>query len=736
MTFFRKYNKLLLAIGGSILMVVFLIPQAGSMLQGQAADQKIGHIGDRSITIGDKRMAAFELEVVGRALGIAGERAISKYRETAEEDSELRNAYASRFTQIQSLRASLPNERAGAEGADPALEWLLLIEEARRQGLYAAQVEIDGFLSGLGLDKREMLIAMRREGLSLSQLDQAARHFRMVLKLRSLALAPRRVSEPAIRTFVRDHNVSMPGMFGIRTGNMVETQRVKISADHAKDLIGSVSEEEIQQLFKDAADDLPGEGPYGFGYRDPARFMVEYILIGMDDIKSSLGDLTDEAMAWMARPENVAMLRAKLEAESKKVYTSDTPVDQVNPEKLPDVTPEEWDAMTLVQRFEAFRERLMEATLNQKIAERQREIVAVLRRGLNQPLASVKKDDKGYYIGDGPLPAADFEALAAKINTDMGLLPKVVRIEDRWLSEQDIAELKDLGRTYIQINEGQDVREVYAAEYVAMTREVLTDAQKDDELVNLLKLQVGVPSAFLTDDQQSICVLRVINARPSQAPASLAEVRDRVEADAKKLKAYRKLQELVSHDYLKLAQTDGLDRLVESLGEGHLKEWGGRSPRRYASVGQDGRPEIRGPRLPGLDEEASRVYADAVFDQIQSRIGSGTDIEALAKADRILAVPIDRELAVYVVEIETYDSISTSDIQLARAGVSQLIRNIDAYEISSQPGQIDPLSLGELKKRLGYTDDASEQEPNDSQEDTPKPDAAAAIDADGQTALR
>ena len=61
--FFRKYNKILLAVGGSVLMVLFLIPQAASTLMHSPGDQVLGTMAGKEITGNENKTADGEITV-------------------------------------------------------------------------------------------------------------------------------------------------------------------------------------------------------------------------------------------------------------------------------------------------------------------------------------------------------------------------------------------------------------------------------------------------------------------------------------------------------------------------------------------------------------------------------------------------------------------------------------------------------------------------------------------------
>ena len=103
--FFRKYNKWILVVGASVLMVVFLLPSGGKWLMPSPIDQPVGEVDGRTITLGEQRRAVSEL----RVLGVIGQRTAG----------------------LEGLFTSL-------SGLDDPLAYVLALHEAKKLGLSAS----------------------------------------------------------------------------------------------------------------------------------------------------------------------------------------------------------------------------------------------------------------------------------------------------------------------------------------------------------------------------------------------------------------------------------------------------------------------------------------------------------------------------------------------------------------------------------------------------------------------
>ena len=71
--FFRKYNKILLVVFGTGLMIIFLIEPAMRGLGGGGQPLDLGTVAGQPVTRDDQRRAAVQLNVLGTLAGQRGE---------------------------------------------------------------------------------------------------------------------------------------------------------------------------------------------------------------------------------------------------------------------------------------------------------------------------------------------------------------------------------------------------------------------------------------------------------------------------------------------------------------------------------------------------------------------------------------------------------------------------------------------------------------------------------------
>ncbi|NJL30216.1 MAG: hypothetical protein HC898_00530 [Phycisphaerales bacterium] len=308
--FFRQYQSYLLVVGGSLLMIVFLIEPALRMFSPSREKMVIGRLDGAKITFGDQDTAGADLYVLDR-LGI------------------------------------WPNAR---EAIEP-LAWMLAMHDARKHGLEVGQLEISQMLALRGLDEIALKNTAIQMGVSTGLIRRAVGHWLLVEEYQELALGLRTVSplartqamlqaqqlqnqayaqisktmeeggsaaniSPAARQAVEQSmleasqlawsvtpspRLSQPLVqhFLHDQGAKVRLSLVRIPAERSKDKFPAPREAELMSLFEEYKDILPGEGkPYGFGYRQPNRVKLEYLEIVPASLMSAVQVDEADALAY------------------------------------------------------------------------------------------------------------------------------------------------------------------------------------------------------------------------------------------------------------------------------------------------------------------------------------------------------------------------------------------------------------------------------------------------------
>lgn len=229
--FLRKYNKLILAVGGTLLLIVFLIPEAITSLSQRAAFQ-----GATVATVADNEAVS-----------------TTEWSQVQQEVQFMTNL-------------GLPMPPLGVI-KDPG-HWYLLVREAQHAGLTG--------LNAASLFTPDQIAAQAAlGGVNTSFVTRFYSRFygvRSMIDLYSTAgvLSDRRMKVESERLL---HEV------------LVQLVIIDAAAD-ATD--ATPTEAELQAQLTRYQDDIPGEGEMGFGYRLPDRVKLDWITIDADSIRSSI----------------------------------------------------------------------------------------------------------------------------------------------------------------------------------------------------------------------------------------------------------------------------------------------------------------------------------------------------------------------------------------------------------------------------------------------------------------
>jgi hypothetical protein len=243
--FFRKYQKGLLGVACAFLMVVFLLPSAGLGTTDHSSDP-IGTLDGKKITGRDRRQAKAEADIMARLL---------------------------------------PQEPLPTDG----LEWLLLVEDARRNGIYSSRVEATPTLAQIKLSPGYAQFIRDTEA-SDGLIVSAIQHARMILQLKSLIMTAARVSEPRLRHAARD------------LASSATVDVVAVDSSSLFDKVTAPTDAEIAAQFEKYKDVAAGTPPLGFGYRLPNRVKLEWLTVPLDRVAATVK--IDEVATYRYYTEN------------------------------------------------------------------------------------------------------------------------------------------------------------------------------------------------------------------------------------------------------------------------------------------------------------------------------------------------------------------------------------------------------------------------------------------------
>lgn len=224
--FLRRYNKWILAVGGVLLMITFLIPQAITSLsqsagQSGASVAKVDH--DQNVSAREWAQVQSEVQLMER-LGV-------------------------RF------RGLGPVQR-------PA-HWYLLVREADQAGLVGKVTLTDDELNMFGRATQQ------RDPEAIREAFSRINGVNMLINLfeNSATYSDRRLQA-----------------FAERMMHMTGAEMVVIEADPKRSDL-QPSDEELQKQLDTYADTIAGEGDMGFGYKLPDRAKIEWISVPVESVR-------------------------------------------------------------------------------------------------------------------------------------------------------------------------------------------------------------------------------------------------------------------------------------------------------------------------------------------------------------------------------------------------------------------------------------------------------------------
>ena len=233
--FLRKYNKYILAVGGTLLMITFLIPFAFDRLlqgvgRGTATWATVGRENPRKINFRVLTQVQREMRLVDSAGG--------------------------------QLQMPVPVDRAEY--------WFLLTLEAEQAGLIPAPAVVlpteqgQQLLIGLAAVSGESLLFVRQTLAKLQGVQELVR-----LYLDGDKYSDRRLKRLARRLYHR-----------------VNVQPLVIEG--SPDGPGNFTEQQLAEQLQEYALVSPGEGEMGFGYRLPDRARIEWLVVSAESVREML----------------------------------------------------------------------------------------------------------------------------------------------------------------------------------------------------------------------------------------------------------------------------------------------------------------------------------------------------------------------------------------------------------------------------------------------------------------
>ncbi|MFP4222678.1 MAG: hypothetical protein ACLFVN_01250 [Phycisphaeraceae bacterium] len=609
--FFRKYNKIILVVGGVFLMIAFLVGQTLQQLFTPGPENPvIGTIDGEEVTARERQVAAAEIDALSKLSPI--------------------------FQRAAQGLTDAP------EPADEPLKWLLMVHDAERMGLSVSEQVVSDVFAMMGVTSdAELRRLADQAGAPDWLLRQAMRHWLLLERYQELVLGDVHIDPTeslalagqgmlAAPSDLRGPRLSEPLVRHALSGNFATTAAttVLIGVEPMLDDAGQPSEQQLEELYQQYRDVPRGQGePYGFGYRIPERVRLN----------------------WLELPRQQLLEQVSVEPIEVYEYYQDNQ-DEFTTES--EAAPDEAVSEGEVAEFAEVRDGIRDELRQEKARELGEQIIHTAQAMLQDDVRGLPTQD-GYRQLPEDFQPTSLEEVASEVEAQFGVRPIVHQRTDDWTPVQELTQLQGIGEA--QLMQGQPTP---FALYVASARELRPG---QDNPLRALGLQVGVPSRPLEDVESNRYLFRLTAAEPARAPESLDEVREQVVQDWKRREAFHVLEQERDR-WLAEAREQGL----ETVGALPGAEVVTIPPTPRQQINPQTR-QLMTPWLPQIGQ--SEKLIDALFEQAAEATQFGQmPVEQAPLAERVGATALPEQLALAVFEIEEYNPMTREQYEQVITG--------------------------------------------------------------------
>ncbi len=666
--FLRRYQKFLLVIFASVLMVVFVAPQAITQYGKGLGKRTEVYIGDKSVSTLDMQQAAREREALGSFIAfVTGS-----------------HQYASILIGQDALHWILLTHAADEGGyigeAGDGEAWIAQLSSQR-----AASLEQELASVGGEMPTPEDILQLARNELDGLRQRVAAQN-RLTVEQFNLALASARGVERMLGSYQGAPRLSVPVTVAQAKHELdnITLDHVFIPGSHAFD--GEIDQSQLQAHFEEYQSVEPGEGEFGIGYVRPPRVKFEVITIERDAIR--------EAIPVSAR-------------EMVNEYQSNP--DKYISEFDESLSDEELRAARDVE-YEKARKAIREARAEELVNEAAQQVRRIV-------LPMLTRDDDGLVvIPDGAERAGPtLDELADELQRYMASYykrafgsdefspprPKINVYAGQWRTLSDLSQIPDIGLSSVSVGGNRTMR---FGNFLMNVHELNPDAEIGPQR-GVLAVENKIENQF----SGTISFVRVLDVRDRSPAESLDEVREQVERDLRSLLGYRQIESRVS-EFESLAIAEGLEAVGALFND---------PPAEEDPIGPDPDPdgdeaaEDDPPRTPLVVQSGTRV----VGDRIERRFGGASDIsepELVERLDdmaaaldpltpmdeqpveqRTVAMALPKRLGVAVAKITGMRPLTVEEYRTAgiAAAARSPIASVSALEAFSLEAMVERLNV-------------------------------------------
>ncbi|MEX0876444.1 MAG: hypothetical protein WD114_03200 [Phycisphaerales bacterium] len=496
--FIRKYQLIILAVGGSLLMVVFLLEPVLTRLSPSPQKARIATLEDGSnINRGDIHSANDAINLLKRvnprALGTRSQGGLGL--DSSSEDSTALHWFLLVRQARQAGLVGGPGDGAAWIEEIARTEAIIQIQEEARQGLFQNEAQAEQRMLELAeqiipVIDRNATIATGSRGGTMEEtyaiLAEARGVYRLLSAVRSL---------PAYSDVNAIHAAH-------ELLDAVAVNAAVLGSDLVVSAIEDPSEQELQAFFESHAGQAPAEHEYGIGYVQPTRLQV--------------GWLTLEKNTFMNAAEVDRVELNKIWRQNRDQYPGDFASERFDLERR---SRDEQATAMMIEADRVIRSMLLARTNS-----------LPKREGL-----LVLPDD---WESQRPRLENMAQMVVERISQQYSIslpTPEVTIIGDRWLNANQIASLPGYGSAAYRLGSMQ-VPTYALPQFFDMTEPNTTG----------LDVQTGLPlvEPAATDDTGNRYYAVILDVSEAGPADSIEDVgRDRVVRDYKSVLAYQMLAE-------------------------------------------------------------------------------------------------------------------------------------------------------------------------------------------------
>ncbi|MEL7472832.1 MAG: hypothetical protein AAGK04_05885 [Planctomycetota bacterium] len=636
--FLRKYQTWLLAVGGCLLMIVFVAPQAVQQFGPNPLKRQAGTLDGREIKVIDLELAQRELAVLNRLMP-----GIMMGLGVEDRDS------------VHWLLLTEAADRAGLVGGAGAWNELapqLIADVIARDGVQPGTPEYDtaypnavAIVENLRLQfAADMRIAGDRSD-PVAKFDMAVAKALGAQRLAASLYSAPRLSEARVIRAGRDMNDRTNATIMFASADIID--------------LGWNPTDDVLRAHLDRYRDVrPGEAEDGtpYGYLLPPRVKLRWLMLERTLIRDAIEiDPVEVRKRWQL------------------------------------------DQETYGEDFAAAREQIENEIRNQEADRILVEADRLVRTEVLAATRRLEKDSDDYFVlpDDWSTSGPRFDEIAGKLET---LLAEQTGTEIRrpgvgalieWTTFQELGDVPLIGRAAARVGN----RRYPVAALAAQAKELeLTDTP-------IAKVQIGVPvvEPTMRDNQGNQYYFVLTDAREESEPASFEEIRGQLAEDARTLARYEALRDRLD-TLLTQARASGIRSVADELNAGAPEPTGPGETKVEAEV--VGAVQVRRSFVMGPSNIADPLIRDAVMDR-SAGIDPTLTGEDIPESERFVSVEVPNRTGIAIAEIERITPMTREFFQsstgnvLARSISNEFVDVISAREES-------PFSKEALAERLRW----------------------------------